>query len=206
MKSRLQLLLLTFFLSTNLHSQTINESVSSSKISDSQVEILNQSLREQDYPKFYETINTIPKKDDYIKYLTSKISEGHPPLYWLMADYYAINNNTKETHKWYYISIIMTQQDSSLCKDLSSRFATQKILKQFPEVLSVTRQTPQLIQPAMTDVIFFLNNIKIRTDPKWTCDFGNNSFMYPTNKTIPKSEWLEKRSIIFKKFTEQYLK
>ena len=206
MKSRLQLLLLTFFLSANLHSQTINESVSSSKISDSKFEILNQSLREQDYPKFYEAIKTISKKDDYIKYLTSKISEGHPPLYWLIADYYAVNNNAKETHKWYYISIIMTQQDSALCKDLSSRFATQKILKQFPEVLSVTRQTPQLIQPAMTDVIFFLDNIKVRTDPKWTCDFGDNSFIYPINKTIPKSEWLEKRSIVLKKFTEQYLK
>lgn len=206
MKSKLPMLFLTFLLSQNIYSQTVTNPSNSLKIQDSQIENLNQSLNEQDYSKFYELIKNIAKKEDYIKYLNSKSFEGHTPLYWLMADYYANNNNPRETHKWYYISIIMTQQDSALCKDLSARFATQKIMKQFPDILTVTRQTPQLIQPAMTDVIFFLDNIKIRTDPKWTCDFGDNSSMYLKNKTIPKSEWAEKRASILKKFSEQYSK
>jgi hypothetical protein len=170
------------------------------------LDVLNATLRTQDYAKLYDVMSSLVKNEDYINFLLSKVSEGHPPVYWLMADYYSLNNNPKETHKWYYIAIIMTQQDSAVCLDLSARFAAQKTMKGFPEVLTVTRKTPQFTQQAMTEVIFFLESLKQRANPAWACSFGDNENLYPNEKTIKPYLWPSKREEILKKFSNSFSK
>lgn len=170
------------------------------KINKDILELLNTTLKNNDYFKLFEVTNFLVKDEDYIKFLLSKLNEGHPPVYWLMADYYSLTN-IKEAHKWYYTAIIMTQQDSSLCLDSSARFVSQKIIKFFPEVLSATRKTPQFIQPAMAEVIFFLENIKQRASPTWVCSLGENEDMYPVEKTIKSNLWANKRSEVLKIFS-----
>lgn len=170
------------------------------------IESLNSALRNQDYPKLYLIMSTLTKNEDYINFLLSKVNEGHPPIYWLMSDYYSLNNNPKETHKWYYIAIIMTQQDSAVCLDLTARFAAKKTMKSFPEALTVTRQTPQFTQQAMTEVVYFIENIKQRANPAWACYFGENDYMYKKEKTIEPSLWSSKREEILKKFSAGFSK
>ena len=217
MKNKIIITLLASIFSLNVYAQKETASpldlvkpvikpVQLKKINKESLEVLNTTLRTNDYFKLFEITSSLVKDEDYINFLLSKVNEGHPPIYWLMADYYSLNNNPKESHKWYYIAIIMTQQDSALCLDLSARFSSQKIMKFFPEALTVTRQTPQFIQPAMTEVIFFLENIKQRANPTWACSFGDNEYMYPFEKTIKSHLWSNKREEVLKKFSSPYSK
>lgn len=218
MKTKIILTLFAALVSFNTYAQienispldtfkpVITKPITLKPMSKDNLEILNSTLRTHDYAKLYEIMSSLTKNEDYINFLLSKVNEGHPPVYWLMADYYSLNNNPKETHKWYYVAIIMTQQDSALCLDLSARFAAQKTMKSFPEVLTVTRQTPQFTQQAMTEVIFFLESIKQRANPSWACSFGDNEHLYPTEKTIKPYLWPSKRAEVLKKFSSSFSK
>ena len=217
MKNKIIITLLASIFSFNAYAQKGNvspldlvtpaiKSVQLKKMNKEILEVLNTTLRTNDYFKLFEITSSLLKDEEYIKFLLSKVNEGHPPIYWLMADYYSLNNNPKESHKWYYIAIIMTQQDSALCLDSSARFSSKKIIKYFPEALTVTRQTPQFIQPAMTEVIFFLENIKQRANPAWVCSLGDNEHMYLSEKTIKPNLWSEKRVEVLKNFYRFYLK
>lgn len=169
---------------------------------------MNELLRMQQYDDFFSYISSFNNitKDNYIKYLQDKKYEGHVPLYWLMAEYYAKENNPKETHKWYYIALIMTQQDSYLCSDRTARGAPRKLMKFFPESLNVVNQTPQFIDNAMREVIYFIDNLKNRSDPKWACYYGEQTLQPGANLTIQKEAWPRERQIVFKRFTEKYQK
>lgn len=215
MKKKYYILALTLLLSLGANSQTVPSKVETSVVnpvkipsgfSTEQQVYLDNLLREQNYFEFYEKIKNINIPPDlYIKYLSSKKYEGHVPVFWLMAEHYAKNNNPSETHKWLYIAVIMTQQDSFLCSDTTSKFAAQKLNRQFLVPLDVSRKTPQYIKSSMREVIYFMDNLKERSDPKWSCVFGDNYEMYK-EKTISRSLWKEKREEIYKKFTAEYQK
>jgi hypothetical protein len=137
--------------------------------------------------------------------LISKKDEGHIPLYWLMADYYGKQpGKEEETHIWYYIAIIMTAQDSYLCYDPTTKYATEKLSRSFPQALDTIRKTPQYSEPAMRQVVFFITNIKHRINPQWVCVFGTSPVIAKNNILIPQSQWAEERQKIFKKFTQNY--
>jgi hypothetical protein len=166
---------------------------------------LNGLLSQQDYVGFFSYIKDLDVKDAYyIKFLESKKYDGHVPLYWLMADYYATHNNEQETHKWLYIATIMTQQDSYLCSDNSARYAAQKLSRAFPKTIDVTQRTPQYIDSVMPEVIYFIQNLKQRSDPKWACNFGEQDLPSSANITIPQANWKKQRDIVFKRFTDKY--
>ncbi len=168
-----------------------------------------QSMQAQDYPQLFSQVYELKNtKIDYIEYLHNLKFYGHPPIYWLMSDYYTSINNPLEAHKWLYAAIITTQQDASVCLDSSAMFATQRISNFFPEVRTLTSRTPQLIDKAMKDVVFFVQNLKDRPNPVWACYYGTIPNSESQNKKIPelidKKFWEEKRSEIFKKYTSNY--
>lgn len=188
-----------------------NNSLSSSKIlndyKDSDIKLLNSYLLKQDYIGFYNIfgkINVQPAKQ--IKYLEEKKFEGHTPLYWLMADYYAKNKNEREAHKWLYIATIMTQQDAALCYDISSKYASQQLLRSFPAAPDLIRRTPQYTNDAMSDVIFFIQNLKTRTNPEWACHFGNQPNNSVSDVLIPRESWAYTRKQIFDSYISNFKK
>lgn len=180
---------------------TIKNSLTSEKES-----YLNDLLERNRYQDFLESIRNFNIKDEeYIRYLDDKKHLGHVPLYWLMADYYAQKNNPIETHKWLYISTILTQQDSYLCYDNTAKNAPRILLNSFPKTLEITRKTPQYIQETMNDVFFFIYNLKQRINPEWVCRYGESGINYSNGAVIPKKEWEYKRQEVLKRFTDKYM-
>jgi hypothetical protein len=172
-----------------------------------QISQMNLFLSKADYQNFYTTILSAKvSKESYISYLLSKQHEGIIPIYWLISDYYAKEKNFKETHKWFYISLIATQQDSYLCKDVTARNAPRKLMEFFPESVFVTRATPQYIEDSMREVTFFLTNLKSRIDPTWVCYYGDKPETYGKNLVIEKGYWKSQREKVFQNFVEKYQK
>ena len=215
MKKIYSALALSLFFSISVNAQTASPKSDTSVVnpvkipfdfSTEQQNQLNNLLNEQNYFEFYDKIKNVNiPPDSYIKYLSSKKNEGHVPVFWLMAEHHAKNNNQLEAHKWLYIAVIMTQQDSFLCADPTAKFAAQKLNRQFSVAFDIARKTPQHITPAMREVIYFMDNLKERSDPKWACVFGDNYDTY-RGKTISRLNWKPKREEIYKKFIADYQK
>jgi hypothetical protein len=177
------------------------------KYSNEDILKLNSLLEQQDYIGFYNVFSKINvSSNQQIEYLNSKKSDGHTPLYWLMADYYAKQNNIPETHKWLYISVIMTQQDASLCSDTTSKYASQKLLRSFPAAPDLTRKSPEYVNPAMAEVVFFIQNLKTRTNPIWACNFGQQQLNPSANPLLPKSSWHAIRENVLNTYSNNFNK
>lgn len=185
----------------NNHSQN-NTNI---KYTDQQIEFLNRLLKEQNYSKFFSEIQSLKvSKTSYIDYLKSKKYDGIIPIYWLMADYYAQQKNYLKTHKWLYIALIMTQQDSYLCYDQSARNAPRILLHDFPKTLDLTRDSPEYIDQVMPEVVFFIQNLKNRINPIWACSFGINPPIKGNNILIPKENWSSTRAQVLEHFSKNY--
>lgn len=169
--------------------------------------LLENLLEKQDYTSFYDVFqkskSTLDKK---IEYLNLKKDDGHVPLYWLMADSYAKVKNELDAHFWLYVATIMTQQDAELCYDTTAKFASQKLLRAFPAAPDLTRRTPSFIKPSMDKTIFFIQNLKIRTNPIWACALGTNPVL-PGNRILhDRGSWAETRKRVFDLYTKNYTK
>lgn len=198
---------------TSLQSETIdskkndtNKTPDTKKdLTQEQISSLNNLLQEQKYEEFFTSIKSFNASDSsYISYLRSKSYEGHIPVYWLMADYYAKNNKPLETHKWFYISLITTQQDSYLCTDITARNAPRILMKSFPTSAEVTRKSPQFIEQSMREVNYFIPNLHNRPSPLWVCYYGEDPVKKDKDPLIPKSLWPTERDKVFKRFSENY--
>lgn len=171
-----------------------------------QIGKMEKILQQHNYPAFYEYVKTVNVSGNkYISYLNSKKDEGHIPLYWLMADYYSKQKGKEEeTHLWYYIAIIMTQQDSYLCYDNTAKYATEKLSRAFPQPLDVIRRTPQYTDSAMRRVAFFISNMKHRITPEWVCIFGTSPVNDKNDVLIPSQEWAAQRKAVFERHIKGY--
>lgn len=168
---------------------------------------LNLLLQKQNYIAFYDLFEKLNVGSDaQIKYLNEKRLDGHVPLYWLMADYYAKKNEGPETHKWLYVATIMTQQDAELCTDNSAKNASIVLLRSFPAIADLQRKTPQYTEDAMRDVIFFIQNLRTRSNPVWACNFGSKTISATDNILIRPDLWEATRKKVFDRFTENYRK
>jgi hypothetical protein len=168
---------------------------------------MDEHLSKGEYQEFFSIITKIKvSKNNYISFLTSKESQGHIPLYWLISDFYAKEKNELEAHKWFYIALIMTQQDSYLCKDKTARNAPRILMDFFPEALYLTRSTPKNIEPAMREVIYFISNIKTRIHPSWVCFYGTKPITSGKEILIDKSYWKKTREEVFSKTTDKFQK
>lgn len=176
-------------------------------ISQEQISTLNNYLTDQKYEEFFNSIKAYNLSDSsYISYLNSKTTEGHIPVFWLMADYYSKNNKLLDAHKWFYISLITTQQDSYLCTDITSRNAPRILMKSFPASIDATRKSPQYIDEAMREVNYFITNLHNRPSPLWVCYYGEDPVKKGVEPLIPKSLWPSERQKVFNRFTETYQK
>lgn len=188
-------------------STTEDKKVANVNYTPEQISKLELALSKGDYQDFFAKINSFKvSKENYIAYLLSKQYNGIVPLYWLMADHYANEKNMYETHKWFYISLIMTQQDSYLCTDQTARNAPRKLMEFFPESVHVTRATPEHIQSSMRDVNYFITNLKARIEPNWVCYYGDRVPANAKNLLIDRSNWRDNREKVFKNFVEKYQK
>lgn len=179
----------------------VNASQSGSNFTNEQLNMLNYLLSQQNYFAFSNELGKYKvSPSHYISYLQSKRMEGHVPLYWLMANYYAQNKKYTETHKWLYVATIMTQQDAYLCSDQSARDAPRKLNRHFGKPLDITRSTPQFIQEVMPYVIKFIIDLPERSDPKWVCAYSNNELPKGAEITIPRALWIDERKNILKRF------
>ncbi len=173
------------------------------KYSEENEYLLKDLLKKENYIDFYKAIISIPiKKEAFLKFLLENRFEGHVPVYWMLTDYYSKEGMAEETHKWYYIALIMTQQDSYLCIDTSAKGTPRYLMKFYMEALSLTRKTPQYIDPAMREVVFFLDNLKTRSHPSWVCRYGQITGYSNPNGLIDKNNWKETRATVLKRFTD----
>lgn len=173
--------------------------------SSSQISTLDELLSKQDYISFYSNFEQMSVgADKQIEYLFSKRMDGHVPLYWLMADYYAKTNQPAETHKWLFIATILTQEDAELCTDPTSKYASQKLLKAFPTANEIVRRTPQYTNDAMREVIFFIQNLRTRSNPIWVCNFGEKELKSTDNVLISKDLWESARKKAFDRYTADF--
>lgn len=199
---------------TNTQSQTSNnpvvESISQpvklSPINQNHINILNQHLSKSDYNSFFSYLaeNIDKSNKDYLNYLLSHRESYHVPVYWLIADYYAKEKNSIETHSWFYTAMIMTQQDASVCSDKSSRTASHQLLRFFPAILDLLNKTPHDIRPGMQKAMFFVQNVKIRKSPLWVCSYGNEQLTYKGNPLIPQDLWVTEMNSTFKHLTRNH--
>lgn len=179
--------------------------VAKEKYNDDEIRKLNSLLEEQNYIAFYDLFNSLNVYSDaQYEYLSSKKYLGHVPIYWLLADYYAKQKEAEETHKWLYIATIMTQQDAELCSDNTSTGASRKLMRSFPAAAELTRATPEYIFPVMKEVIFFVENIKERSNPIWACNFGEE-YLPPESKVLtPEHTWENTRRMVLARYKEKF--
>ncbi len=172
-----------------------------------QISTMNEHLSKGEYQEFFSIITKAKvSKNNYISFLKSKEDQGHIPLYWLMSDFYAKEKNESETHKWFYIALIMTQQDSYLCKDQTAKNAPRTLMNFFPDALYLTRDTPKNIEPAMREVIYFISNLKNRINPIWVCFYGTKPITKTNDILIDTANWKRIREQVFSKTTEKFQK
>lgn len=204
--NKLFLSILTLLITNISFAQQKNTNESnSSQFTQEQIYKMNQQLSDLNYEEFYKTIlDTKVSGEPYLNYLLSKKDEGHAPTYWLLADYYSKNNSPRETHKWYYIASIYTQQESYLCKDETAKNAPRILVKQFNGPQELITRTPQYIEPSMREVSFFLSNLHNRPNPKWVCNFGIDPVKPNEELTIPKANWNNERQKVLKRFTDKF--
>jgi len=174
--------------------------------SNEEIQIMDALIVKKDFSNLYDYLRNVKvSSKSYISYLESKRDLGIPPLYWLMADYYSFQPNAIEaTHFWTSVAVIMTSQDTALCKDNTARYAVQKMIQSFPNPQSVISKTPAYIDISMPKVKFFISNIKTRITPEWSCVFGEHYIKFKDNLLISKTDWDNQRDEIFKKFTSKY--
>lgn len=162
-------------------------------------------LNEENYPKFYEYINNSNVSEGgMIKYLLTKSLMGHIPTYWLLAHLYSFEKNNEETHKWFYVALIMTQQDAELCSDSSAKIASKTLLRDFNNIVDIINRTPQHIVPSMQFAGDFIRTLKQRTNPKWVCSYGIYELAEKENITIPLKYWNETRNAVLKDILSKY--
>lgn len=174
--------------------------------SDVQIRKLNELLANEDYSNFFDYFSSIVVNDKApIKYLLSKTNEGHIPLFWLMSNTYAFDSDAFNTHKWLYVALIMTTQDSRICLDSTAVTAPKNLLREFPKILSITTRTPQHIKPAVEDATRFIRSLKNRTNPKWVCTYGTGIInSYKTTTTYEPSTWELTRKDVLLEFLAPY--
>jgi hypothetical protein len=193
-------------------SPTINEKQSKEKypgvnFTTDQILKMNELLFKNDYQNFYNFIlSSKVSRENYISYLLSKQYDGIVPIYWLIADFYAQEKKFYDAHKWFYISLIMTQQDAYLCSDESAKNASRKLMEFFPESVFVTRATPQYIEDSMREVNFFITNLKTRIEPNWVCYYANKAPSNVKNMLIERNFWGRERERVLKNFVDKYQK
>lgn len=167
----------------------------------------DQALKTQNYVAFYEEFakyNSLPYEQ--LKYLETKLYDGHAPIYWLVADLNSKLGNDYDTHKWLYVAIIMTKQDSELCSDPTAKNSVNYLLKAFPKATEISRTTPQNVKPAMNEVIFFLNNLKQRSNPIWACAYGSQKLYSHQDPLVNEQRWDIIRKNVFENFTKDFIK
>lgn len=167
----------------------------------------DQALKTQNYVSFYDEFakyNSLPHEQ--LKYLETKLYDGHAPIYWLVADLHSKLGNDYDTHKWLYVAIIMTKQDSELCSDPSAKNSVNYLLKAFPKAVEITKTTQQNVKPAMNEVIFFLNNLKQRSNPIWACSYGTLKLLPHQIPLVPEQRWDSLRKQVFEDFTKDFTK
>ncbi len=185
----------------------IAQNVQDKPYTQEQINTLNNHLSKNDYQEFFASLKQFKvSPNHYINFLLTKKHDGIVPVYWLIANHYAKEKNELETHKWLYVSLIMTQQDAYLCKDESAMQATNKLMEFFPETIYLTRNSPNLISQAMREVIFFVQNLKKRIHPEWACYYGSDKIDPSKGLLVNESEWGSRRTYIFNRFVARYQK
>lgn len=171
-----------------------------------EINSMESLIAKKDFANLYDYLKNVKvSPNNYITYLESKRDLGIVPLYWLMADYYSFQPNAIEaTHFWSSVAVITTSQDAEICSDPTAKFASQKMIKSFPNSQSVIARTPQYIDSTMPKVKFFISNLKTRITPEWVCVFGDNYNKYKNDLLLPRNEWEQKRFEVFKKFTSKF--
>lgn len=178
-----------------------------SRYSESQKNRLDSLLEKNDYVGFFNLFSTIevPEKEK-ISYVKSKNQEGRPPLYWIEADLYAKAKNVEQANFWFYSAVIMTEQDSFLCIDLTAQNAARKLMRDFSDATDLIDSTTEVGRSTMPKVVFFIQNLEIRTNPSWACNLGDSQNPRQWSALIPKEKWRTERNRILDSFQNDFMK
>ena len=146
----------------NIKEKINNTSVPSRNIPSGELKSLQRNqlesfLNKNQYPEFFEKFNiAYPSySKDSLEFLELRKHDAHVPIYWLLADHYAKNNNAKETHRWLYVAIAMTEQDATLCTDKSAMHAPKKILRHFSSIYDTINKSGTEINQGLAFASFF---------------------------------------------------
>lgn len=170
-----------------------------------QLRTMDEFLEKESYSKFFEYFSTISVNEKApIKYFITKQNDGHIPLFWLMSNTYSLDSDAFNTHKWLYVSLIMTTQDSNLCSDPTALTAPKTLLREFPSILNIITRTPQHIQPAIEDATRFIRSLKNRTHPNWVCSYGSQTIAPDKSVTYDPKTWNMTRENVLLRFLKPY--
>ncbi len=165
---------------------------------------LEDLLKKEDYPSFFfliEKMQLNPK--DYEAFLKNQQDSGHIPIYWLLSEMYARENKPIESQKWLYIASITTRQDSEICRDKTSSKATKTLFNYFKFPVEMAQQNSENNSKIMPDVIFYVQNIKKRSNPSWACVYGDFYKEVKNNPVIDEQYWRIQRNKTLNKFISE---
>ncbi len=164
---------------------------------------LKKYLDQEKYDDFYNLIIKTPiSKENYIRYFEGIKNEGHIPLYWLMAEYYASQNDENNTMRWLYTALILSEQDSNICNNSSN--AVYYLLKNHPKAEEISRKNPQKNSIILKEVYKFIVSLRIRSHPKWACVYGKDMGTSVRDVTLPQERWGEERLRVLKKYDDLF--
>lgn len=167
------------------------------------------ALNQNKYDTFFDYVSQVKSDDSLVKFLESKIHQGHIPVYWILADINSKRRTGLEAHKWLYIATIATEQDVVLCGDRNLDGKTKEILRSFPETIHYTRGTPYYINDSMKRTYEFLANLKERQSPNWICAMSTAKDKEKNKgkkraRPVHRSKWETTRMKVLEDYAGQY--
>ena len=133
--------------------------------------------------------------------------DGHPYDVLARSKQLLINKDVKEGLKWFWIGMILLQQDVACTTDLSVTGILDNAFMQFQYgYFTRINFTTHDMKAAKEAAIIWVKTHEIESDPKWITSFGINSWVEQLggkssgSSLYPKDEWPKLRTDALKRF------
>lgn len=138
-----------------------------------------------------------------INWMEANIGEFIPIYYIAMADDVFQFDEDKAVY-WYYLGTIRSMQDSYMCQDASARKQFKKYPLYAPKTTEYMLENDKITKSLIIKALAWdMLNFK-RTNPKWSCHFGNSHNL----EIKPQEEYIktqfEVRKMIFNSLKKRH--
>lgn len=169
---------------------------------------LDNLLINNNYEEFYNSVKKIKNTKEKLNYLTSKQYDGHPIIYWEIANIYReqlmngkfLSDDKKLinlTRNYFYIGFILLKQDSESCHSQYAKdYFTSDYFKKYQYMIDFENRYKNNNADIFNSSVKFVNSLKNRPNYYWPCFSINKNVVGYGKYTDIKSNEISKQIVI----------